>query len=143
MIRQFNLSPSNLNNFIDKLKQLDLENVRYVANVTEKKQSRSTIQNNLMWAVLSEISNQLEVSGKKFSADAWHEYFKQEYLPDGTESNIDELVKNHETYKKWEYLPNGKRRLKGSTTDLTTKGFSEYMEQIYAFAASDGVIFNE
>lgn len=137
MIKNFSLSPHNVDNFISKLKQLDLANVRYVANVTEKKQSRSDSQNALMWAVLSEISNQLEVNGKKFSADAWHEYFKQEYLPDA----VYELVKDHETYQKWEQLPNGSRRLKGSTTDLTTKGFSEYIEQIYAFAASEGVMF--
>lgn len=137
MIKNFSLSSHNVDNFINKLKQLDLANVRYVASVVEKKQSRSTMQNNLYWAVLQEISNQLEVNNKKFSADSWHEYFKQEYLPDA----VYELVKDPETYQKWEQLPNGSRRLKGSTTDLTTKGFSEYMEQIYAFATSEGVVF--
>lgn len=145
-IKNFNLSPSNVDNFINKLKALDLENVRYVANVVEKKTSRSIEQNNLMWAVLTEISNQLSIGGKKFSPESWHHYFKIDFLPEDNSSygfDINDLVKNAESYRKWEYVPNGGRMLSGSTADLTTKGFSEYMEQIYSFAASEGVIFDE
>lgn len=140
MIKNFNLSPHNLENFISKVKALDLSQ-GYVANVTVKKQSRSLTQNNLMWAVLTEISNQLELAGKKYSPEAWHEYFKRDYLPELTD-DLEDLVKNHETYQKWEYLPNGERKLKASTTDLTTKGFSEYMEQIFCFSSIEGVIFD-
>lgn len=61
-------------------------------------------------------------------------------MPELTD-DLEELVKNHATYQKWDYLPNGDRILKASTTDLTTKGFSEYIEQIYAFASIEGVMF--
>lgn len=139
MIKNFNISPSNLDNFIAKVKALDLSQ-GYVANVTIKKQSRSLTQNNLLWAVLTQISNQLELAGKKYSPEAWHEYFKQLFMPELADE-LEELVKNHATYQKWDYLPNGDRILKASTTDLTTKGFSEYIEQIYAFASIEGVMF--
>ena len=139
MIKNFNLSPHNLENFISKVKALDLSQ-GYVASVTLKKQTRSLAQNNLLWAVLTQISNQLELAGKKYSPEAWHEYFKQLFMPELTD-DLEELVKNHETYQKWDYLPNGDRILKASTTDLTTKGFSEYIEQIYAFASIEGVMF--
>ena len=139
MIKNFNLSPHNTDNFISKVKALDLSQ-GYVASVTLKKQTRSLTQNNLLWAVLTQISNQLELSGKKYSPEAWHEYFKQLFMPELTDE-LEELVKNHATYQKWDYLPNGSRILKASTTELTTKGFSEYMEQIYAFSSIEGVMF--
>mgnify|MGYP000658249821 CR=1 FL=1 len=64
------------------------------------------------------------------------EYFKKEYLPE--EFNPD-LCK--EGYQKWDYDPSGDRVCVGSTTELTVKGFSQYLEQIYAFGAEQGVRF--
>lgn len=108
----------------------------------ESTKQRNNDQNALMWASLNEISQQVFVQGKLFSADAWHEYLKQMHLPDETtEPYIFEQVTKPESYRKWELLPNGDRRLAASTTDLTTKGFSDYMEKLYAFASEKGVMF--
>jgi len=58
-INNFNLSPSNLDNFITKLKSLDLQNVRYVANVKEKKSTRSIEQNSRLWKLYTELGNHI------------------------------------------------------------------------------------
>lgn len=109
-----------------------------------RKRVRTASQNALMWgARLKDISQQAWITGKQFSEDAWHEYLKREYLPEGDELNIVLLVKNPEKYQKWEFLPDGSKRLKGSTTELTTKGMTHYMEQCEAFAAQElGVRFS-
>ena len=60
---------------------------------------------------------------------------KQKFLP---EEASDETV---DGYVKWDFLPNGNRYLKGSTTQLTKKGFAAYLEKIYAFGAQHGVQF--
>ena len=109
-----------------------------------QKKMRSPSQNALMWGVrLKEISEQAWVAGKQFSEDTWHEFLKREYLPEGNEEDFAKLVKNPDTYQKWEWLPNGERRLAGSTTDLTTIGMSRYMEQVEAYCTQElGVQFS-
>jgi hypothetical protein len=106
--------------------------------------ARTQDQNALMWSsgCLQCIAEQYFVDGKLFSADAWHEHFKREYLPDeATEPYIFEYVTKPDTYRKWDILPNGERVLAGSTTDLTKYGMTVYMEKIYAFGAKNGVMF--
>lgn len=103
--------------------------------------ARSLSQNNLMWGVLTEISEQVWADGKQFSAECWHVYCKNLWLPNGDETNIAELVKDPDRYQKWSFLPDGSRTLTGSTTDLTKRGFSDYMEQLYIFAIDRGVTF--
>jgi hypothetical protein len=105
---------------------------------------RSQDANSLMWSsgCLQCIAEQLWVDGKLFAADTWHEHFKREYLPDeATEPYIHEHVTNPDKYRKWSYLPNGERVLTGSTTDLTKYGMTQYLEQIYAYGAANGVMF--
>jgi len=119
------------------------ENAGLEIVLREEVKTRSLDANALMWAgTLKDISEQLFVNGKLFSAEAWHIHFKKKYLPDeANEPYLFELVKNPEHYMKWAYLPNGDRDLKGSTTDLTKYGFSQYLEQIHADASSEGVMF--
>jgi len=45
-------------------------------------------------------------------------------------------------YQKWAYDPSGDRVLIGSSTQLTVRGFSAYIEAIMAFAANMGVEFH-
>jgi hypothetical protein len=78
------------------------------------------------------------VHGRQYSALIWHEYFKEKFLPDFPDPK---LVK--EGYRKYEETPDGKRVLVGSTSKLTKLGFSNYMEQIYAYGADLGVRFRE
>lgn len=99
--------------------------------------TRNNNQNALMWAgPLRDISEQVWPDGVQYSAETWHEHFKREFLPEHADT---ELTK--EGYQKWVYLPSGERILKASTGDLTTKGFSLYLEQIYAFGSQHGVRF--
>lgn len=117
---------------VDPLKPLELI-------LREKSVTRNDTQNSLMWAgALNDIASQAWVNGRQYSAEAWHEYFKREYLP---EQFIEGITK--EGYAKWDYMPTGERVLIGSTTQLTTGGFSEYLEKIYADGANLGVRFSQ
>ena len=83
--------------------------------VAEHKAKRSNPQNKLYWAVLHTIAEDGWVNGKRYSADAWHENFKREFI--GTEE-----------------LPNG-ATAGISTTTLDVGAFSEYIERVIQYAA--------
>lgn len=112
----------------------------------EPPKGRSLDQNALMWAgPLRDIEEQAWLAGRQFRAEVWHEYFKEQYLPDESELQPDELakrVKDAEKYRKWDVSPSGRRILAGSTTELTKFGFSEYLEQVLAEGAGLGVRFS-
>ena len=105
--------------------------------IQEERKARSLDQNALMWAgPLREIAEQAWVSGQQFSAEVWHIHYKTKYLP---EEFDEELCK--EGYVKWDFTPTGDRVLVGSTTQLTKKGFGQYLEQVLADGAGMGVMF--
>ncbi|MCZ4064105.1 recombination protein NinB [Oxalobacter aliiformigenes] len=105
--------------------------------VSEEVKARKPDQNALMWAgPLKDISHQVYLGGRTYTPELWHEYFKKSFLP---EEYDPELCKDG--YRKWDYDPSGDRVCVGSTTELTIKGFSQYLEQIYAFGAEWGVQF--
>lgn len=105
----------------------------------EEVKARKPDQNALMWVgPLKDIEQQAYVNGRTFSAAVWHEHFKAEFLP---EEYDQELCKDS-SYRKWDYNPKGERVLVGSTTDLTVKGFAQYLEQVIAFGAGLGVQFH-
>ena len=107
----------------------------------EPVKARKLDQNALYWSgPLADIAEQAWVDGRKFSAEVWHEHLKRQYLPESDNPEIDRMVKG-DNWRKWDYLPDGERVMVGSTTDLTVYGFSQYLEQIYAFGASLGVMF--
>lgn len=117
---------------------IDLEHPLEII-IREEQKSRSLNANALMWAgPLNDIAQQAWVHGRQYSALIWHEYFKEQFLPEFAEPTI-----TKEGYKKYEETPNGKRILIGSTSKLTKHGFSIYMEQIYAYGANLGVRFTE
>lgn len=132
------VSPAQLNTAVAVLKTVPVDAANPIEiRIGEQVKGRNKDQNALMWAgPLRDIANQAYVNGQTYSADVWHEHFKREFLPE--EADI-ELTR--EGYQKWRYLPSGERILKASTGDLTTKGFSIYLEQIYAYGASLGVQF--
>ena len=105
--------------------------------IREQQRSRKLDQNALMWVVLADIAEQAYVNGRCYSAEVWHEFFKREFLPESYTNGI-----TLEGYKKWDYTPDGRRVLVGSTTKLTTTGFAEYLQQIEAYAANLGVMFH-
>lgn len=106
--------------------------------VREEQKARKLDQNALLWVgPLADLAEQAWIEGRKFTAETWHYYLKKELLPEEFDP---ELCKDG--YVKWEFGPDGERVLIGSTTQLTVKGFSMYLEQVFAFGASLGVKFH-
>lgn len=52
-----------------------------VVEVGEYQAKRSTQANARYWVLLEEISGQAYVDGKRFSREAWHTYFREQYAP--------------------------------------------------------------
>ena len=119
---------------LDALKPLEVV-------IREDKKARKPDQNALYWSgPLRDIAEQAWVHGRQFSAEVWHEHFKREFLPDENRPDFDDThVKDG--YRKWALTPGDFAVLIGSTTQLTVKGMSAYLEQVYACGASLGVQF--
>lgn len=95
--------------------------------VTSEERKRNAEQNRFYWGVaLRDIAEQAWVDGKQFDKDTWHEFFARKFgvcedvtLPDG------EIVVRRK-----------------STTQMSVGEFSEYMNQVQAYAARElGVEF--
>jgi len=96
----------------------------YVLEVRPPK--RSLDSNRYYWAVLGDISEQMVV-GKAYEPSIWHVYFKQLFLPD--------LMQE---------LPDGSLSIvPPSSTKLTQKEFSEYLEKVVKWALEHDVRFSE
>ena len=97
--------------------------------VTFRRNKRSTPQNARMWAMLTEVSQQVEWHGQKFSADDWKLIF------------MDALG------REMRMCPNidgtGFVNLGRSTSRLSKQEHSDLMELIAAFGAQHNVTFNE
>lgn len=113
----------------------DMEPLEIV--VREQIKGRRLDQNGLYWIRVGEIASQAWLEGRQFDADTWHIFFRRELLPEEFDPAM-----CREGYAKWSIDPGGERVLVGSTTQLTVKGFSEYLEAVTAFGASYGVNFS-
>ena len=81
---------------------------------------RSNEQNARYWLLLHKVAEQVEVEGKQFSADCWHEYLKGHLI-------------GKEDYE----LPGGEVRTRAiSTTKLSVPEFNDYMAKIEHWAGS-------
>lgn len=127
------------NNLIATVLHLPIDEINPLCvTVGEEVKARKLDQNALYWSgPLKDISEQVYIQGRTYNADVLHEYFKDSFLPDVFDHEICK-----DGYVKYDYTPSGKRILIGSTTQLTIKGFSEFLEQVYAFGASHGVEFH-
>ena len=106
--------------------------------VSEQQKKRGPDANALYHAgPLKDCAEQIWVDGRQYSSETLHEYFKRQFLPE--EYNEDECLKG---YVKWSFDPMGERVLVGSTTKLTVRGFSIFLEQVHAFGSSFGVHFH-
>ena len=117
MIKNFNLSASNLDNFIAKLKKLDLS-LGYVANVSEKKTTRSLNQNNIYWEFVTEFA-----AYTGYDKDFMHDMLRYKFLFEIAD------FEGHEH-----------RRLL-STTKLNTKDMAEYFENCLRYASEQNFYF--
>lgn len=52
-----------------------------VVEIAEYSAKRSNEQNRLLWALLSEIAEQVELDGKRFSKEAWYVHYLDMYAP--------------------------------------------------------------
>lgn len=96
--------------------------------VTSSERKRNTEQNARLWkAVYEPIAAQAWVNGRQYDKDTWHEYMAGMFLPK------DEME-----------MPDGTKRLRRkSTSELTVSEFSEYMQAVEAYAATElGVMFD-
>jgi hypothetical protein len=120
MIKNFNLSESNVDNFIAKLKALDLQNVRYVATVIEKKTSRSLEQNARLWKLYTELGNYIgHTPDEVHTLMGWKFLRTQDYI----HGELVDVIK--------------------STTKLDTKQMTDYQNSIEQWAGEIGFAFYE
>jgi hypothetical protein len=106
-----------------------------VMSVTIKpyRKKRSNGQNRLQWvSLVADYSMQVEIEGRKFLPDVWHEQLKKQFLPEAFD---DELTMPG--YKKWEEMPDGSLKMVGSTTKLTKLGMEAYLNECYAYGAGE------
>lgn len=110
--------------------------------VREETKQRKLDQNALMWVnQLADIAEQAYVEGRTYSAEVWHEHFKEQWLPEDDDPELIRLVKDVANYHKWSIGPSGKRILTGSTTQLSIRGFALYLQQVELHGESMGVMF--
>lgn len=106
--------------------------------IRERVKGRKLSQQALLFAgPMRDISEQAWFDGRQFSVQVLHEFCKRQFLPEDFGA---EMCK--EGYVKWGVDPLGERALVGSTTELTVRGYSQYIEQIHAFGANLGVEFH-
>ncbi|WGK60531.1 recombination protein NinB [Halopseudomonas sp. SMJS2] len=82
------------------------------------KSKRSLDQNRRYWKLLLELSDVAWVGDRQFTKDAWHEYFKREFI------GIEELP--------------GGGQIGISTAKLSVEEFGNYMTRIEQWAAEQG-----
>ncbi len=106
--------------------------------VREEVKARKLDQQALLFAgPMRDIAEQAWFDGRQHSVEVLHEYLKRELLPEEFDPEL-----CTERYRKWDVDPSGNRILVGSTKQLTVKGYSQYLEGVFAFGASLGVQFH-
>lgn len=115
---------------IDEVKPLEVV-------IREQVKQRKLDQQALLFAgPMRDISEQAWFEGRQHSVEVLHEYLKRELLPEDFDPEL-----CLDGYVKWDIDPSGNRILIGSTKQLTVKGYSMYLEAVFAFGASLGVQF--
>lgn len=113
---------------------IDAENPLQIT-IGEKTKARGIDQNGLYWKRLTEIADQAYFNGRQFDKEVWHEYARQNVMPDEI------VTKDGEARSKYVETPSGATTII-STTKLERKCFSEYITALEAFGAGLGVMFS-
>jgi hypothetical protein len=131
-------SPEQAHAMANQLYQNDLkpaaaDGVIMRVDVQEWDDDRSLQQNRFYWGpCLKEISEQARVAGVQYTDEAWHEFFKRQFL--GFEIEKVKVAGRRKTTII--------RRLK-STRKLGVRAFSKYLDQVQAYATTElGVQFS-
>lgn len=96
--------------------------------VAFKKARRSTVQNSLMWARLTDIARQVVWHGQKLTATDWKDVFSASLRHARVVPGIDPGT----------FVPLGMR-----TSDMTKAEMADLLDLIDAFAAERGVTFSD
>jgi hypothetical protein len=106
-------SPEHAHKLVSFLKDNAGEQARIgqplVVTVEAYQAKRSGEQNRRLWAILSDVAEQAVVDGKRFSKEAWFEYFKGQFAPK-------------------QEGPNGLVAV--STTQMTKQQFADFMTRV-------------
>src|SRR6185312_2423184 len=106
--------------------------------IREEVKVRKLDQQALLFAgPMRDLAEQAWLDNRQFSVEVWHTFCKQKFLPEDFDAEL--CV---EGYVKWGIDPEENRILVGSTKQLTVRGYSQYLEQVFAFGASLGVSFH-
>lgn len=114
------------------VKSMTMAGHKLVAEVKVQEDDRTLQQNAFYWgACLRDISEQAAVAGQRYTADAWHELFKRQFLGYQVKKVAVAGAKRKRVTRKLR-----------STTDLSVRAMTKYLEQVQAFAVTDlGVRF--
>jgi NinB protein len=93
-----------------------------------KEEKRSTEQNDLMWAALTDVAAQATHAGKKWTTDEWKAIFMSAC---GNEVRFIPALDGHS------FIPWGHR-----SSDLSKHEMSELIDFIHAWGAQNGVTFS-
>jgi hypothetical protein len=114
----------NLKRWIDK--------VDFGTRVEFKEKKRSTTQNDLMWAALTDVAQQARYHGMKMKTEDWKLLFIHALFEDQRERlNIVPSLSGRG------FVPLGR-----SSSDLSSSEMSDLIELIEEYAARNGVILN-
>jgi hypothetical protein len=106
--------------------------------IRERVKKRKLDQQALLFAgPMRDIAEQAWLDGRQFSVEVWHTWCKQKFLPEDFDPEL-----CLEGYRKWDIDPDECRILVGSTKQLTIRGYSQYLEQVFVFGANLGVEFH-
>lgn len=95
--------------------------------VTTGGEKRNTEQNKRLWKLYEKVSEQAWVNGQQYSKDIWHEYSANLYMP-----KVEFILPSGEIVSR-----------RKSTSELTVKEFSEYMNKVEVYAVTElGVQFD-
>lgn len=98
----------------------------YVVEIKEK--TRSLEQNSLLWALLTDVSRQVEWYGRKLSPENWKHIFSAALSKQDVVPNLDN---------------NGFVVLGQSTSKMSKREFSDLVELINSFGAQHGVVWSD
>ena len=119
---------------INKLMSIPLDDPIQVI-IGNKPKARGLDQNGLMWKRIGEISAQGWINKRQYHKECWHKYLKDNEMPEEVE------LKDGTICSKWVDQIGGSMETI-STTELSSRCFSEYITIIEAFGAGLGVMFS-
>ncbi|UQI38530.1 recombination protein NinB [Citrobacter freundii] len=128
MKQQFLLRNTNIRaNAINAINQLQIDEKRPVV-IEIKEMTRSIDQNSKLWAILGDVSSQVEWHGRKLSSESWKHIFtaalvKQEVVPNLSGDGFVVLGQ--------------------STSKMTVGQMRDLIELIHAFGAERGVVWGD